>query len=138
MAKEIVIPARTLDNVFVEYKPISNSYIFMCSLYHTEQRAIIQTVVRQSDPTLQVGKLFVGDEVIGFIVRSENAINLRTGLLIPSPQWLIAENRAPIKPEDTRIVARTEEIVVVSAPAKFSIVTGTSVSDKLHSFLTMI
>lgn len=131
-------------DIFVPMPGTKKSYMILTSGVARGDRADILTAHRILEPNLLVGRLAdsVTKETLGYAFRSEGlVINYGTGLIVSAPGWLASKDPAKgidFTKEKIDIFIRNEDLIAAGVTGKLIAITGTQVSEKLHSFLTMI
>lgn len=78
-------------------------------------------------------------DIIGFLFKSNLPVaNYRTSIMSYSKSWQQNAAKVEVTSDDLTLTLKDENFLVFHAPGKATLVTGLTLSDKLHEFLTMI
>lgn len=128
-------------DIFAPFDELDLTYIYPTASLTPSTKVLVKTMFKLPDPSLVVGRMFSceDDKPCGYLVRSSSfVVNSYTGLMIFNRGWASSSTALSVANEAVQTVGREEDLLAIYVPGKVALVTGTTVSEKLHSFLTMI
>lgn len=128
-------------DIFTQFDELELTYVYPTVSLSADMQVLVKTMFKLPDPSLIVGRMFScdDDKPCGYLVRSSSfVVNSYTGLMVFNPGWASSSSALSVSTEAVQTVGREDDILAIYVPGKVALVTGTAVSEKLHSFLTMI